>query len=364
MIDVHPHVDDGSESTIVILKSPLYGAAGESVPLPYRIDYLRDHGFHLTWTDRHLVGRWARVARATEGRTTPWVQALLTCRERRRADAVVAMFESEGHGLALARRLTRRRRPPLLVVGCWLTDLVQQGGRRQALYRWLYRSVDGVVVFSYNQRSTLVLGLGLDATDVHVIPFGVDLDELAVVETSESGAVVAVGRDLGRDWRTLVDAVDGTGWTVELMTRRGQVDHLHLPPEVRFHSTVDRASYLSMLASASVVVLPSFVREYPTGQTVLLEAMALGKACVVTDTPAMRDYVEDGQTGVLVPPGDPAALAEAVGGLLDDDERRRSIGQNAWARSFAIGGARAMWAEVAAVLREMTVRSTVATISE
>lgn len=139
------------------------------------------------------------------------------------------MFESEGHGLALARLLTGRRRPPLVIVACWLADLVVASPRRARLYRWLYRSVDAVVVFSGNQVATLSARLGLPPGRVHVVRFGVDLDELAGVPVSDRGDVVAVGRDLGRDWATLLRACAGTDWQVELVTHALQLEGLEVP---------------------------------------------------------------------------------------------------------------------------------------
>jgi glycosyltransferase involved in cell wall biosynthesis len=45
--------------------------------------------------------------------------------------------------------------------------------------------------------------------------------------------------------------------------------------------------------------------------------MALGKATIVTDSPGVREYVEDGKTGIVVPAGDPEALARALRWVLD-----------------------------------------------
>ena len=97
------------------------------------------------------------------------------------------------------------------------------------------------------------------------------------------------------------------------------------------------------------------MREYPTGQTVLLEAMALAKACVVTDTPAMREYAEHDVTALLVPPHDPAALRDAIDRLVDDPDLRHRLGHAARAQVTAWGGAAAMWRGVGAVLDEVLV---------
>lgn len=338
-------------SEIVVLKSVPYGEPEPGRALPYRIDLLPREAQRLVWIDLDAgEGRTDRLLRRAEAAIVPFRQAWATRGRRRGAAATVAMFESEGHGLALARLLTGRRRPPLVIVACWLADLVVASPRRARLYRWLYRSVDAVVVFSGNQVATLSARLGLPPGRVHVVRFGVDLDELAGVPVSDRGDVVAVGRDLGRDWATLLRACAGTDWQVELVTRALQLEGLEVPPQVRTHGRLDRAAYLELLAGAGVVVVPTEVREYPTGQTVLLEAMSLGKACVVTDTPAMREYVTDGVTAVLVPPHDPAALRSAVDALLADDERRTSIGAAARDHEAVHGGAARMWASIATVL--------------
>jgi len=75
----------------------------------------------------------------------------------------------------------------------------------------------------------------------------------------------------------------------------------------------------------------------------LLEAMGAGLAVVATDVPGHRDVVRDGETGLLVPAGNEAALAAAIATLMDDPERRRRMGQAGHAR----------------VLKEFTVRSMV-----
>lgn len=52
------------------------------------------------------------------------------------------------------------------------------------------------------------------------------------------------------------------------------------------------------------------------GQASYLNAIALGKPVVVTDAPGVRDYVDHRRTGLIVPPGDPIALREAVNWTL------------------------------------------------
>ena len=74
-----------------------------------------------------------------------------------------------------------------------------------------------------------------------------------------------------------------------------------------------------------VFVLPSTLPE-PFG-TVILEAMAAGVPVVASAHGGPREMIVEGETGLLVPPGDPEALAGAVRSLLDDPERARRIGE-------------------------------------
>jgi starch synthase len=68
-----------------------------------------------------------------------------------------------------------------------------------------------------------------------------------------------------------------------------------------------------------------------------LEAMACGATVVASRVGGLATTIQDGVTGVLVPPRDEVALAAAIGSLLADGSRRRMLGRHAarWAQSFA-----------------------------
>ena len=83
------------------------------------------------------------------------------------------------------------------------------------------------------------------------------------------------------------------------------------------------------------VVIHASVRREPFGR-VLIEAMALGRPLVAPREGGPRVIVADGETGLLVPPRDPAALAEAIVALLADPARRAAMGRAARARVEAV----------------------------
>ncbi len=79
-----------------------------------------------------------------------------------------------------------------------------------------------------------------------------------------------------------------------------------------------------VFASCHIVCLPSFGEGMPT---VLLEAASSARPIVATDVPGCRDVVVDGVNGLLVPPGDPTALAQALERLIADPDTRQRMGQ-------------------------------------
>lgn len=79
-----------------------------------------------------------------------------------------------------------------------------------------------------------------------------------------------------------------------------------------------------LMRSVHLVCLPSYREGAPK---VLLEAAASGRAIVTTDVPGCREAVEPGESGLLVPPGDPDALAGAIGTLVRDGELRERMGR-------------------------------------
>lgn len=78
------------------------------------------------------------------------------------------------------------------------------------------------------------------------------------------------------------------------------------------------------LSALDVFVLPSDCEPFGL---VLIEAMARGVAVVATDAGGVPEIVEHGRTGLLVPPRDPAALADAIAHLLDHPQERRAMAE-------------------------------------
>ena len=139
-------------------------------------------------------------------------------------------------------------------------------------------------------------------------------DLLAAAAQLDGVRVVLIGHDLEQGGRYR-----------DLLEREAR--SLGLEGRVTF--TGHRSDARALLAGLDVFVLPSWVEGMPI---VVLEAMAAGKPVVATAVGGTPELVVDGETGVLVPPRDPEALARALTELLDEPERARRLGEAGRAR--------------------------------
>lgn len=168
---------------------------------------------------------------------------------------------------------------------------------------------------------------------VHVVPFGVDAAFWTPGVAAVRREVLAIGNDGHRDWKTLVAAAPDVPAPIRVITNHRPPDYL--PPNVSWERGDWHTQVLSdqevreLYQTAMVVVVPTKDVPQPSGQSVTLQAMACGRPVVLAKTrglfaPAM---LRDGHNVVFAPPGDPAALATSIRGVLDDEARAARIGR-------------------------------------
>lgn len=247
-------------------------------------------------------------------RAAPWRVLLLPLfflsfaraarRASRQADVVHAHWlPSAVAGLATGKPL---------VLQAWGSD-VELAKRLPWLFRPLLRRARVVVCASSSlARDARALG----ADDVRVIPSGIDLPA-EVGLPDEPPHVLYVGRlSEEKGIRDLVEAAAGLPL---LVVGDGPLRDL-VPSAVGFVPHDELGAYYGR---AAVVCVPSRREGY--GVTAR-EAMAHGRAIVTTGVGGLADAIEDGVTGVVVPPGDVASLRTALEVLLADAQLRGRLG--------------------------------------
>jgi glycosyltransferase involved in cell wall biosynthesis len=189
--------------------------------------------------------------------------------------------------------------------------------------------------------------LGARPERTRTVPYGVDALEAGGVDVAAvraqlgapSGAMLVLG--LGRlvekkGFTHLVDAAARVpGVFVALAgdgDLRGELEAQAAGAPVRLVGALDRGSVAAALAAADIVVVPSVIDRAGNVDglpNVLLEAMGAGRAVIASRVAGIPDVVTDGADGILVPPGDAAALAAAMARLARDAALRRRLGDAA-----------------------------------
>jgi len=210
------------------------------------------------------------------------------------------------------------------------------------LIRFLWRGAAHVVANSQGLAALARQSAG--QTPIRMIPNGVDTARFTPAESREEGGpvrLVFVGRVVhqkGLD--VLLSAlaklpseadyaltIVGDGPLRGALTE--QAASLGVLPRLRFAGWAGREEMPELLRRADLFVFPSRDEGMPNA---VLEAMAAGLPVVATRISGNEEVVADGETGLLVPPDDPDALAGALAGLLADAALRRQLGAAGRAR--------------------------------
>jgi len=254
-------------------------------------------------------------------RSRPWLVALVPAflwSFRRAAAAHAEADLVHAHWLAAGAVAATLEQP--YVVQVWGTDL-ELARRFPRLARPILRRARVVVAAS---SALAADARELGARVVHVVPSGVEVPA-AVADPDEPAHLLYAGRLSGeKGVLELAQAADGLPLRIvgDGPLRR------RLPQAVGF---VPPAQLGSWYERAAVVVCPSLREGYGV---VAREAMAWGRPVVASAVGGLVDAVDDGVTGLLVPPGDVQALRGALVRLLEDTELRRRLGAAARERAL------------------------------
>jgi glycosyltransferase involved in cell wall biosynthesis len=215
-----------------------------------------------------------------------------------------------GWELLVLCALKGRRR---LVVADWLVPTAGLFARS-----WLWRRVNEFVVIRSGDAEHLAKRFGVDRTRTRFVRFPAPSYERVTAPSSgvrvpEVPYVYSAGW-AHRDWETLSRALEQAAVPAVVSCDSA----VPFPRNVTVMPQLSPEDGRVFLESAHCLVLALKDTHLPSGPLVLLDAMSRETAVIATNVNGVRDYVEDGVTGVLVPPQDPAALARAIDQVMSD----------------------------------------------
>lgn len=240
----------------------------------------------------------------------------------------------------LVKVVFRFSRPKFVFYNTFLTNLYQRNnsGFKRWLVRKIISSIDAIACPSRAQQQFLIQQ-GFDPNKIFYIRNGIDIDFIQtnlkkVVDQPKERYILSVGKDLGRDYKTLVEAVKDLNIKVKVVAWPRNFQGIDkLPANI----SVQALSYRQVLAlykNAEFVVLPTkkegnFNASDCSGQYSLLDAMASGKAVIASQRATLPDYLTDGVEGIIVEAENPTALKLVIKKLLGDSALAEQMGENA-----------------------------------
>ncbi len=234
--------------------------------------------------------------------------------------------------LGLFKRLTGRHRPVLMMTEMRLDD--PRPGLRWRLkvlvQRYAYAAADVMCVSSRREAELYAGRLRVPLERFRFVPWHTNVLEPRF-ERAVEPYLFAAGRT-GRDWTTFAEAVRGLDVPVTVVCSAGDAAKVDFAENVTVLTDIPYPRYRALLEGATAVVVPLEQHSYSSGQVVILEAMALGKAVVAARVLGTEDYIDDGVDGILVEPGNAASLRCALNKVATSQEFADQLGRSALAK--------------------------------
>ena len=202
---------------------------------------------------------------------------------------------------------------------------------RLFLLKKFWTSFAHIICISSEQIDDFVR-LGVPRDHLTFIPYGIDARFFQSADSPHTEELIAsIGRDMGRDYPTLFKAAERSTHKFSVFAGQKNIPPgTSIPPNVSVLYNKGNVDVRDLYTHTRIVAVVSKDIDIPdgsdcSGQTVILEALAAGKAVIATHRPWMTDYLVDGEDFVVVPPNDPDAINRAIDSLWDDTEKRKRL---------------------------------------
>lgn len=240
------------------------------------------------------------------------------------------------------------------------------GAGMQERVRRFFQRAERIIVLGADTEAFVRDQLGVRASRIDIVVNGVPAPAGVAAPGSEVPTIVVMGKvgpgkgtdvflhavaELARRGHAFKAVIGGNG---EVERFSALAAELGIDRLVRFAGWLGEEEVDATMRAGDIFVLPSRVENQPVA---ILEAMARGLPVVSTRVGAIPEQVVDGETGLLVSPGESAPLADAIERLIRDPAERQRLGaagRERWRESFSV---LAMTDKIAAVYRRCAERS-------
>ncbi len=249
--------------------------------------------------------------------------------QRKRYDVVISWAERPALLYATALKLTGSRVPHVALMS-WISK-----PKKARILKLVHSHITTIVLWSSIQRDFAINQLGIPPEKIRMITKFAD-ERFFRPMGRETDMICSAGREM-RDYPTLIEAMRGLDIKCHIAVRlRGKMydtvkaamAEKSLPSNVTIEG-LRPYELREMYARSRFVVIPLLPTDTDNGLTVLLEAMAMGKAVICSRVKGQIDIIKEGVTGILVPQGDPVSLRNAIDHLWNHPEIAEKMGREA-----------------------------------
>jgi glycosyltransferase involved in cell wall biosynthesis len=251
---------------------------------------------------------------------------------QRRARVVFAMSERAGIPFAGFKKLIHNRKK--------LVSMFQSWSWRQELVVSKFNLLSQMNAIAVHCTSMLekITELGAEPEKIRIVPYSTDQNFFSPRHGIEqqSNLIFSLGEPRSRNYSLLFEAVSDLPVKLVAATsgmwyareKRREIS-TQIPDNVETLRHLPLGELRNMYSKCSFVVLPVYEQVSSAGATGTLEAACMERAVIATRSPGLRDFIIDGETGILVEPNDLQALREAILYLHSHPEEARRMGRNA-----------------------------------
>ncbi|MEA5464547.1 glycosyltransferase family 4 protein [Leptothoe sp. PORK10 BA2] len=246
------------------------------------------------------------------------------------ADGVITLFPQLPAVIGWQKLLRRSKKP----IVAWTFNIgnYQVGPIRLWMARCGLRQIDRFVVHSRQEIEIYSNWLNIPESRFEFVPFPCSGIDARFEENTENPFVAALG-SAHRDFPCLFQAVKELNLPTVVAAGRSALEGITIPEQVKTPFGISRLDCYQIAQESRINVVPLEPKPDVTaaGHVTVIEAMHMRQALIVSDCYRMSDYVQHGETGLLVKPGCVESLKEAIMLLWNDPELRNRLGRNAQA---------------------------------
>jgi len=221
------------------------------------------------------------------------------------------------------------------------------GKLRGWVWKFIWRRVD-LVICHMRYSDDLSTYFGIAESKFQYVPYKINgFEELNELSIEDEGYIFSGGYSW-RDYKTFAEAMRGVDCEALIVCPKQETARVHgtdisaiqLPESVKLiEHDCDSKSWRNFIAKSRLVVIPVLKSALcSNGVSVYMSAMGMGKCVVITDCPAVRGVLQNGEECMIVPPGDPVALREVINQVLRDHSLRESLAKRGKEFAWKQGG--------------------------